>query len=190
LEREDIETTGVETAVRWLWSPKRKSTGGVKPFYESMREVAPGDIVLSFADTRIAAIGVARSHCYECPKSHEFGSVGMNWDDVGWKVEVRFTEADILLMPFQVSALPFRKSSHVNPFTDVHPHSFERRCVGHRGYEQCSRGFESYKAAVKQVIVEMGGSSVTLYFGNWIRKSQFASVDLECRFISGLRLSA
>jgi GNAT superfamily N-acetyltransferase len=83
----------------YLWSPKRKSNGGVNPFYESMREVAPGDIVLSFADTRIAAIGVARSHCYECPKPHEFGSVGMNWDDVGWKVEVRFTELKNRIRP-------------------------------------------------------------------------------------------
>ncbi len=33
----------------YLWSPKRKSNGGVNPFYESMREVAPGNIVLSFA---------------------------------------------------------------------------------------------------------------------------------------------
>jgi hypothetical protein len=76
----------------YLWSPKRKSNGAVNPFYESMREVAPGDIVLSFADARIAAIGIARSHCYECPKPLEFGSAGMNWSDVGWKVEVRFTE--------------------------------------------------------------------------------------------------
>jgi putative restriction endonuclease len=76
----------------YLWSPKRKSNGGVNPFYESMREVAPGDIVLSFADTRIAAIGIARSHCYEYPKPSEFGAVGTNWSDVGWKVEVRFTE--------------------------------------------------------------------------------------------------
>jgi putative restriction endonuclease len=81
-----------EIAGGYLWSPKRKSNGGINPFYESMREVAPGDVVLSFADARIAAIGIARSHCYECPKPREFGSAGMNWDDIGWKVEVRFTE--------------------------------------------------------------------------------------------------
>jgi putative restriction endonuclease len=80
-----------EVAGGYLWSPKRKSNGGINPFYESMREVAPGDTVLSFVDTRIAAIGIIRSHCYECPKPHEFGSVGTNWNDVGWKVEVRFT---------------------------------------------------------------------------------------------------
>jgi hypothetical protein len=81
-----------EVAGGYLWSPKRKSNGAVNPFYESMREVTPGDIVLSFANTRIAAIGITRSHCYECPKPREFGSAGMNWNDVGWKVEVRFTE--------------------------------------------------------------------------------------------------
>jgi len=81
-----------EVAGGYLWSPKRKSNGRINPFYESMREVAPGDIVLSFAETRIAAMGIARSHCYECPKPPEFGSAGMNWNDVGWKVEVKFTE--------------------------------------------------------------------------------------------------
>jgi putative restriction endonuclease len=83
----------------YLWSPKRKSNGDVNPFYESMREVAPGDIVVSFADARIAAIGFARSHCYECPKPLEFGPVGMNWDDIGWKVEVRFTELSNRVRP-------------------------------------------------------------------------------------------
>ena len=55
-------------------------------------------------------------------------------------------------MPFRISALPFRKSSDVDPLTNVHPHSVERRCMSHRGYKQCSGGLESYKAAVKQMI--------------------------------------
>jgi hypothetical protein len=38
-----------------LWSPKRNKNGNRNPFYEFMREVAPGDIVFSFCDTRIAA---------------------------------------------------------------------------------------------------------------------------------------
>ena len=32
----------------YLWSPKRNANGGRNPFYESMREVAPGDLILSF----------------------------------------------------------------------------------------------------------------------------------------------
>ncbi|HTE41421.1 MAG TPA: hypothetical protein VK629_11355 [Steroidobacteraceae bacterium] len=41
-----------------------------------MREVAPGDIIFSFRDTRIAALGIARSYCYESPKPMEFGTAG------------------------------------------------------------------------------------------------------------------
>ena len=76
-----------EVAGGYLCVPKRKANGGVNPFYESMREVAPGDIVLSFADTRIAAIGIARSHCYECPKPREFGSAAIDWNDIGSNVQ-------------------------------------------------------------------------------------------------------
>jgi hypothetical protein len=39
-----------------------------------MREVSPGDIIFSFLDTRIAALGIARSYCYESPKPTEFGT--------------------------------------------------------------------------------------------------------------------
>jgi len=55
-----------------------------------MREVAPGDLIFSFVDTRIVAIGIAVSYCYESPKPAEFGQVGMNWERVGWRVRVRF----------------------------------------------------------------------------------------------------
>lgn len=62
----------------YLWSPKRKSDGSRNAFYESMREVAPGDLVFSFADTRIGAFGIVQSHAYENPKPAEFGSAGRN----------------------------------------------------------------------------------------------------------------
>lgn len=76
----------------YLWSPKTKKNGARNPFYETMREVAPGDIVFSFKDTRIQAIGIAESYCWESPKPIEFGAAGANWENVGWKVRVRFAE--------------------------------------------------------------------------------------------------
>jgi hypothetical protein len=65
-----------EIAGGYLWSPKRNANGARNPFYESMREVSPGDLVFSFVDTRIAAIGVAQSYCSESPKPLEFGKAG------------------------------------------------------------------------------------------------------------------
>jgi putative restriction endonuclease len=76
----------------YLWSPKRKTNGGQNPFYDFMREVAPGDVVFSFADTRIKAIGIIASHAYEAPKPLEFGQTGAHWDMIGWRVDVRFSE--------------------------------------------------------------------------------------------------
>jgi putative restriction endonuclease len=83
----------------YLWSPKRNADNGRNPFYEFMREVSPGDLVFSFFDTRIFAIGVAVSNCYESPKPIEFGGVGMNWDSIGWKIRVNFVEMQNKVRP-------------------------------------------------------------------------------------------
>jgi hypothetical protein len=56
-----------------------------------MREVSPGDVVFSFVDTRIAAIGIAQSYSWESPKPAEFGEAGQNWENLGWRVRIRFT---------------------------------------------------------------------------------------------------
>ena len=80
-----------EVAGGYLWSPKRNANGARNPFYESMREVAPGDVIFSFVDTLIAAIGIAQSYCWESPKPQEFGATGQYWESIGWKVRVRFT---------------------------------------------------------------------------------------------------
>jgi hypothetical protein len=83
----------------YLWSPKRNQNGGRNPFYDFMREVSPGDVVFSFADTYIKAIGIAASHAYEAPKPREFGQTGAYWDNIGWRVDVRFTELHGRLKP-------------------------------------------------------------------------------------------
>ena len=73
------QTYRPEIAGGYLWSPKRNANGARNPFYEFMREVAPGDLVFSFVDTRIVAIGTVASYCYESPKPTEFGGFGLNW---------------------------------------------------------------------------------------------------------------
>lgn len=81
-----------EIAGGYLWSPKRKTNGQRNPFYEFMREVTPGDIVFSFRDARISAIGIARTYCFESPKPLEFGTAGAYWEKIGWRVNVAFRE--------------------------------------------------------------------------------------------------
>ncbi|MHB8474521.1 MAG: HNH endonuclease [Gammaproteobacteria bacterium] len=83
----------------YLWSPKRNKNGHRNPFYEFMREVSPGDIVFSFCDTRIAALGIVSGYCRESPKPEEFGSAGMNWSRIGWRVSVRWRRLDNAIRP-------------------------------------------------------------------------------------------
>ncbi|HVZ21197.1 MAG TPA: HNH endonuclease [Vicinamibacterales bacterium] len=73
----------------FMWSPKRNANGARNQFYENMREVSPGDIVFSFWDTRIKALGVVTSDAQTGPKP-DFGSVGANWSKEGWFVPVDY----------------------------------------------------------------------------------------------------
>jgi len=93
------QTHRLEIGGGYLWSPKRNANSTRNPFYESMREVAPGDLIFSFVDTHIVAIGIAASYCFESPKPAEFGQVGMNWERVGWRVRVRFTRLTHQIRP-------------------------------------------------------------------------------------------
>lgn len=85
------QTYQQEQSGGYLWSPKRRADGHRNHFYDTMREVQPGDLVLSFQGAHIRAIGVARSYCYESPKPPEFGSAGLNWEAIGWRIDVAWT---------------------------------------------------------------------------------------------------
>lgn len=83
----------------YLWSPKRKANKAQNPFYDFMREVAPGDVIFCFNKTYIRAIGFARSYAYEAPKPLEFGQTGAYWDKIGWRIDVRFRELRLPAKP-------------------------------------------------------------------------------------------
>lgn len=85
------QTWRQEQAGGYLWSPKRNRNDARNHFYETMREVSPGDIVFAFVETFITTIGVVQSYCWESPKPAEFGGAGAYWSNVGWKVRVLFT---------------------------------------------------------------------------------------------------
>ena len=82
-----------------MWSPKRTSNGGLNHFYETMREVAPGDVIFSFCDTRIRAMGIAATHGYSCPRPAEFGTAGINWGNDGWRVDVHYVSLQNIVRP-------------------------------------------------------------------------------------------
>jgi putative restriction endonuclease len=75
----------------YLWSPKVNANGRRNRFYDAMTEAAPGDVVFSFCDTYIKAVGIVISTCQSSPKPTEFGTAGEYWANEGWYLPVRFT---------------------------------------------------------------------------------------------------
>lgn len=85
------QTRDHEVRGGYLWSPKRNANGAFNQTYENMRFVRPGDIVFSYANGRVGAMGQVVEAAAATPKPTEFGSVGDNWSDDGWLVSVYFS---------------------------------------------------------------------------------------------------
>ncbi len=75
----------------YLWSPVKRADGVRNYFYDTMTEVRPGDLVFSFCDTYIKAVGIA-THAAEPSVKPDFGAAGGNWSQYGWLVQVEFQE--------------------------------------------------------------------------------------------------
>lgn len=93
------QTRGHEVRGGYLWSPMRNANGGYNQTYENMKLVRPGDIVFSYADAQIGAIGQVTEAASASPKPTEFGKVGDYWANEGWLVSVYFTQAPKPLRP-------------------------------------------------------------------------------------------
>jgi putative restriction endonuclease len=92
------QTHRAEVRGSFMWSPKRRADGGRNQFYENMREVSPGDIVFSFCDTLIKAVGIVTGRAQTGPKP-DFGTAGLNWSQEGWFVPVDYCVLETQIRP-------------------------------------------------------------------------------------------
>lgn len=97
------QTYNYEVPGGFLWSPKTKSNGARNPFYDSMTSLVPGDVIFSFADTLIKAIGIVQRTAVTAPKP-DFRTAGSNWSDTGWYVEVEFSPVQRPIRPKEFMA--------------------------------------------------------------------------------------
>jgi putative restriction endonuclease len=82
-----------------MWSPKSNSDGGRNPYYDFMTEVLPGDVVFSYANAKIIAVGVATTNVFTAQKPKDFGTAGDSWSDQGWQVSVDFVRTENPISP-------------------------------------------------------------------------------------------
>lgn len=83
------QTHKYEFAGGYLWSPQVDTNGAFNYSYQTMTLVEPGDVIFSFANSKILAIGIAQQKAYLGPKP-DFGGVVNNWNLKGWYVDVEF----------------------------------------------------------------------------------------------------
>jgi hypothetical protein len=83
----------------FMWSPKTNADGKANRSYDNMTLINRGDIIFSYAETIIRAIGVATTSAYESTKPQSFGSKGSNWLDAGWRVDVDYSTLETKIKP-------------------------------------------------------------------------------------------
>ncbi|MFD1122018.1 HNH endonuclease [Methylophilus flavus] len=98
----------------FMWSPKYSKNGRHNQFFDNMTKVEPGDVIFSYFNQAINAIGIAQSRAKSEPKP-QFGKVGANWSNEGWLVDVEFSLVDAPLslskhMDTLASTLPSKYS--------------------------------------------------------------------------------
>jgi putative restriction endonuclease len=132
------QTHRQEVEGEYLWSPKRNQNGAQNVSYDNMAHVMPGDVVFSFADAAIRAIGVALGRAREAPKPLEFGAAGEQWGtDAAWQVPVRFRELE----------RPFRTQDHAAELAPVLPAKYSPIRANGKGNQG------TYLAAVPMAMV-------------------------------------
>src|SRR5439155_8743061 len=115
----------------YIWSPKTKRDGALNRFYETMREVAPGDVIFSYAGGVIRGFGIAKTHCYTSPRPDEFGHIGDAWDEIGWRVDVNFVPIKPLVRP----------SAHMRAIAPLLPNQYSPINAAGHGYQHVYLAF-------------------------------------------------
>lgn len=85
------KTFKTEISGGFLWSPKTRKDGGYNRFYDNMQLITPGDMIFSFHEAKIKALGVVTKKAVSAARpdletAHEI------WSDEGWLVEAEFEE--------------------------------------------------------------------------------------------------
>ncbi len=93
------QTRNHEVRGGYLWSPMRNANGTINQTYENMSRTRVGDVVFSYANGQIGAIGHVTEAATASPKPTEFGAVGDYWSNEGWLVGVYFNPAPRALRP-------------------------------------------------------------------------------------------
>lgn len=109
------QTHKQERAGGYLWAPKSGAGGVVFRHWSNMSLVRPGDVIFSYAQQALGAIGVASTTAYDAPQPDEFGNT---WDADGRRVDVVYQTIDpVVPLDSFVDDLVLRLPERHSPIT-------------------------------------------------------------------------
>ena len=153
-----------EIAGGYLWAPKLQRNGRANQYYENMRELLPGDLVFSYANGEIKAVGLVLNACESAPKPTEFGKAGEDWDDEGW-----FAPVD-----FQPLQHPMRPKDHIGIIAPLLPSKYSP-------LKPSGDGNEAYLAGISEecgrAVLQLLGNQVTIVSSD--KQSNLMQADIQ-----------
>jgi len=142
------QTFDEEVGGGFMWSPKQNSNGARNQFYDNMKEVKPGDVIFSFCDTKIKAIGRVTSPAETQPQP-EFRKFHEEWSTDGWFVETDFAELDNQIRP----------KEHIDKIRDLLPSKYSPLQQNGNGIQ--SVYLASVPAEMAAVLIQLIGSEAS-----------------------------
>lgn len=133
----------------YIWSPKHEKNGSRSQFYLNMTLVEVGDLIFSYSDTKIKAIGLITNKFKESVKPAEFGDIGGNWSPIGWLVKVEWR---LLTEPLIVK-------THINDIREYLPEKYSPINSQGNGNQKCYLAKISSNLASK--LIELCGEEAT-----------------------------
>ncbi|EMF02958.1 HNH endonuclease [Serratia marcescens] len=98
------KTEKVEISEGFIWAPKTKVNGHKNQTYLNLTEVRPGDLIFSYANLKLGAVGKALSSAYDFEKPDEFRDSDGVWLRDGWRIDVQFERLQAPIRPKQFIA--------------------------------------------------------------------------------------
>jgi len=121
------KTVRQERAGNYIWSPHINRDGSFNQTYLNLSLMQIGDIVFSYANGEIGALGRVIAAPVNSPKPIEFGAAGAAWDDLGYLVRVDFLTL----------SSPLRPKSYIEKFVLLLPPKYSPIRVNGDGNQKC-----------------------------------------------------
>lgn len=93
------QTGKVEVNEGYIWSPQKNNNGSANQTYINLTRTAIGDIIFSYVDGQIPAVGKVIASVQNEERPAEFGKTGHQWDKTGWLVRVQWQKLWSPLVP-------------------------------------------------------------------------------------------